>query len=84
MCFGEVLLKYKEGFIYAIVEVDNKYYLGKFDNTLKTYGEIKKKEFLKILLFSIYKNKIYINRWDMKIIVLKKENLSLAGEVEKK
>ncbi len=67
----------RDGSIYAIMIDKGEYYLGRFSEDLKLAAKsaerISKETFI-----SFYEDFIYINRWDKKIMVLKKSDLSLV------
>ena len=79
--FWRSFVEVREGSIYAITKVSNDYYLGKFDNTLKRIAKSSEKVNENTFI-SFYNDYIYINRYDKKIIVLKKSDLSLLGEIQ--
>ncbi len=71
----------KDGFIYAIVIDNGKFYLGKFDTNLKMVS--KSSEVVNENTFiSFWDNYIYINRADKTIMVLEKETLKLVDTIK--
>lgn len=71
----------KDGFIYAIVIDNGKFYLGKFDTNLKMVS--KSSEVVNENTFiSFWDNYIYINRADKTIMVLDKETLKLVDTIK--
>lgn len=79
--FWRSFIEIRENNIYAIVKDGNSFYLGKFDQELKLAAKSKEKinENTFITFFDEY---IYINRDDKSIIVLNKNDLTLAGEIK--
>jgi len=78
--FWRSFIEIRENNIYAIIKEGNSYHLGKFDQELKLIAKSKEKisEDTFITFFDEY---IYINREDKSIIVLNKNDFSLAGEI---
>lgn len=79
--FWRSFIEFKDGFIYAIVKEDENYYLGKFDTDLKLVARSKEK-INQNSFITFYEESIYINREDMTIIVLKKDDLSLVDVIK--
>ncbi len=79
--FWRSFIEIRDNNIYAIVKDGNSFYLGKFDQDLKLVSKSKEKinENTFITFFEEY---IYVNREDKSIIVLNKNDLSLAGEIK--
>ncbi|MCP4136331.1 MAG: hypothetical protein GY754_35500 [bacterium] len=79
--FWRSFVEIREGFIYAIIFDNGKFYLGKFDKELKQVArsdvQINENTFI-----SIYDDKIFINRHDKQIIVLNKEDLKFVKEIK--
>lgn len=79
--FWRSFIEIRDGFIYAITYDSGKYYLGRFDGSLKLVAK-SKVELSENTFISFWDNYIYINRQDKKIIVLNKEDLSFIDEVK--
>lgn len=79
--FWRSFVEIREGFIYAIVMKNNKYYLGKFDSNLKMIL-ISRTEITNNTFITFYEKYIYINSEDKKILVLKKEDLSKVDSIK--
>ncbi|HPR36449.1 MAG TPA: P83/100 family protein [Spirochaetota bacterium] len=79
--FWRSFIEIRENSIYAIVKDGNSYHLGKFDQELKLVAKSKEKinEDTFITFFDEF---IYINREDKSIIVLNKNDFTLAGEIK--
>ncbi|HOJ29505.1 MAG TPA: P83/100 family protein [Spirochaetota bacterium] len=71
----------KDGFIYAIVIENGKFYLGRFDTNLKMVSK-SSEEVNENTFISFWDNFIYINRVDKTIMVLDKENLTLIDTIK--
>ncbi len=71
----------KDGFIYAIVIENSKFYLGRFDTKLKMVSK-SSEEINENTFISFWDNFIYINRVDKTIIVLDKETLTLIDTIK--
>ncbi|MBN1499834.1 MAG: hypothetical protein JW982_06760 [Spirochaetes bacterium] len=79
--FFRSFIEIRDGYIYAVVLKDSKYYLGKFDQNLKLAG-ISNIEIHEDTFISFFGDKIYINNRDKKIMVLKKDDLKYITVVE--
>ncbi|MGB4269731.1 MAG: P83/100 family protein [Spirochaetota bacterium] len=71
----------KDGFIYAIVIDNGKFYLGRFDTNLKMVSK-SSEEVNENTFISFWDNFIYINRADKTIMVLDKETLTLIDTIK--
>ncbi|MEJ5362937.1 MAG: P83/100 family protein [Spirochaetota bacterium] len=71
----------KDGFIYAIVIENGKFYLGRFDTNLKMVAK-SSEEVNENTFISFWNNYIYINRVDKTIMVLDKETLTLIDTIK--
>lgn len=71
----------KDGFIYAIVIENGKFYLGRFDTNLKMLSK-SSEEVNENTFISFWDNFIYINRVDKTIMVLDKETLKLINTIK--
>lgn len=72
--FWRSFIEVRGDYIYAIVKKDGKYYLGKFDKTLKLQS-ISLEAVHEDSFISFYNNYVYINNFDKKIMVLNLEDL---------
>ncbi len=79
--FYRSFIEIREGYIYAIVVKEAKYYLGKFDQDLKMTG-ISNIDIHEDTFISFFGDKIYINNRDKKIMVLNKADLKYITVVE--
>jgi len=79
--FWRSFIEIRDGFIYAIMLDEGKYYLGRFDKDLKlvkkSLATIDKNTFI-----SIYGDKIFITGADKKILVLKKDDMTLLKTIK--
>ena len=79
--FWRSFVEIQGGHIFAVMIVNGKYYLGKFDEQMnlvvRSQEEVHKDTFI-----SFFKDKIYINGSDKKIMVLKKDDLSLIDRIQ--
>lgn len=71
----------KDGFIYAIVIENGRFYLGRFDTNLKMVSK-SSEEVNENTFISFWDNYIYINRADKTIMVLDKETLTLIDTIK--
>ncbi len=71
----------KEGFIYVVAYVGGSYYLGKYNDRLERVA-LSKEKVAQDTFISFFEDFIYINRWDKKILVLKKGDLTLVDVIE--
>lgn len=78
--FWRSFIEIKDGFIYAIVKKDGKYYLGRFDKDLKMVA-VSDTDVHEDTFISFYGDYIYINNADKNIIVLKKSDLKFYKSV---
>lgn len=79
--FWRSFVEIRDGFVYAILFDEGRHYLGRFDGDLKLVAK-SKVEVDRDTFISFFEDLIYINSKDKKVIVLKKEDLSLIGEVK--
>lgn len=79
--FWRSFIEIKENSIYAIIKEGNSYYLGKFDQELKIVAKSKEK-ISEDTFITFFDDFIYINRDDRSIIVLNKNDFTLAGEIK--
>ena len=79
--FPRSFVEIRENFIYAVVEEKNRYYLARFDDKLKLAAR-SKEEVHKDTFITFYNEFIYINNGEKKIMVLKKEDLSLVDLIK--
>ncbi len=79
--FWRSFIEVRDDFIYVIISNNQDYYLGKFDKSLKLVDKSKEK-INKDTFISFYNDFIYINSWDLKILALKKADLSLIEVIE--
>ncbi len=79
--FFRSFVQIRERFIYAIVIENSRYYLGKFDSTLKLVNK-SAEEIHQDSFITFFGNTIYVNRKDRKIIVLNRDNLKLIDTVK--
>jgi len=79
--FWRSFVEIREGSIYCICIEKGEYYLGRYDASLRRTARsavaVNKDTFI-----SFYDEFIYINRYDKKILCLKKEDLSLIDIIE--
>ncbi len=79
--FWRSFVEVYEGSVYAVLKDNNAYYLGKFDAQMKLIAKsnvkVNEETFIRF-----YRDFIYINRSDKKIVVLKKNDLTFDGEVK--
>ncbi len=79
--FFRSFVEIRDDLVYAILNRGDAYYLGKFGADMKTTAvstdKVDPDSFI-----SFFGDKIYINREDKKILVLKKEDLSTSGVIE--
>ncbi len=78
--FWRSFIEIRDGYIYAIVYDNDRYYLGRFDGALKLIAK-SKEELSENTFISFWDNYIYINRQDKTIIVLNKDDLTFIDEV---
>jgi len=78
--FWRSFIEIREGYIYAIVKEGDNYYLGKFDTDLKLIVKSKEKVHQNTFI-TFYEDYIYINREDMTIMILKKDDFSLVDVI---
>jgi hypothetical protein len=78
--FWRSFIEIRDGYIYAIIYDSDKYYLGRFDGSLKLTAR-SKEELSENTFISFWDNYIYINRQDKTIIVLNKDDLTFIDEV---
>lgn len=79
--FWRSFIEIRENNIYAIIREGNSFYLGKFDQELKLVSRSKEK-ISEDTFITFFDEFIYINREDKSIIVLNKNDFSLAGEIK--
>ncbi|MBN2403682.1 MAG: hypothetical protein JXN64_14995 [Spirochaetes bacterium] len=79
--FWRSFIEIRDGFIYVIVNDKGKFYLGRFDSNLKLVAK-SNEQISEDTFISFFEDKIYINRLDKAIIALKKDDLSLIGEIK--
>ncbi len=79
--FWRSFIEIREGYIYAITHDNGRHFLARFDGGLKLTAK-SKEEVSENTFVSFWEDYIYINRADKTIIILKKEDLSLVGEVK--
>jgi len=79
--FWRSFIEIRDGYIYALTAENGKYYLGRFDGTLKLVAR-SKEEVSENTFVSFFENYIYINRANNQIMVLNKEDLSLIDEIK--
>ncbi len=81
--FWRSFVEIRDGFIYAVTVENGKYYLGRYDGALERTARstetVSENTFI-----SFYGEYVYINRHDKKILVLKKNDLSLVEVIEPK
>ncbi|MBV6493090.1 MAG: hypothetical protein LDLANPLL_01105 [Turneriella sp.] len=78
--FWRGFVEVRENEIYAIVNHNDAYYLGKFDKDLKLLQRSEVKVY-EDTFFSFYENTIYVNSADRKIEVLNRADLKAAGSI---
>jgi len=71
----------RDGFIYVVAIVKGEYYLGKYNERLERVA-ISKEKVAQDTFISFFQEYIYINSRDKKILVLKKDDLSLVDTVD--
>ncbi len=81
--FWRSFVEIRDGFIYAIMVENGKYYLGRYDGSLERTAR-SQEQVSENTFISFYGEYVYINRHDKKILVLKKEDLSLVEVIEPK
>ena len=74
--FWRSFIETKGDFIYVIVKDENDYYLGKFNKKMELMAKSTEK-ISNDTFVSFFEDVIYINSHDKKIMVLKKDDLSL-------
>lgn len=79
--FWRSFVEIKEGFIYAVMVRDGKYYLGKFDGTLSPAAS-SKENVSENTFISFFGDYVYINRPDRSVLVLAKGDLSLVDAIK--
>jgi hypothetical protein len=79
--FFRSFVEIRDSFVYAIVIEKNKYYLGKFDSSLKLVSK-SAEEVHQDSFITFFGNTVYVNRKDRKIIVLNREDLKLIDTVK--
>lgn len=79
--FWRSFIEIRDGYIYAIVYDNDRYYLGRFDGNLKLVAK-SKEELSENTFISFWDDYVYINRQDKTIIVLNKDDLSFIDEVK--
>ncbi len=79
--FWRSFVEVKEDLVYAVLNKDEKYYLGRFDAAMKTMA-VSKDQVDPDSFISFFGDLIYINGSDKKILVLNREDLSTKGVVE--
>jgi hypothetical protein len=79
--FWRSFIEIRDGYIYALVNDNGRYYLGRFDGSLKLAAK-SKVELSEDTFISFFDSFIYINRRDKSIIVLNKEDLAFIGDVQ--
>lgn len=81
--FWRSFVEIRDGFIYVVTVENGKYYLGRYDGALERTARsteaVSENTFI-----SFYGEYVYINRHDKKILVLKKNDLSLVEVIEPK
>ncbi len=71
----------KDEFVYAIMKEGADYYLGKFDSELAQVAKSTEKIHGDTFI-SFYEEKLFINRYDYNVLVLKTEDLTLIDLLE--
>ena len=79
--FWRSFIEIRENNIYAIIKEGNSFHLGKFDQELKLIAKSNEK-ISEDTFITFFDEFIYINREDKSIIVLNKNDFSLAGEIK--
>jgi len=79
--FFRSFVEIRDDMVYAILNRDDAYYLGKFDGDMKAVA-VSTEKVDPDSFISFFGDLIYINREDKKILVLKKVDLSTSGVVE--
>ncbi len=78
--FWRSFVEVKEDLVYAVLNKDEKYYLGRFDAAMKTMA-VSKDQVDPDSFISFFGDLIYINGSDKKILVLNRDDLSTKGVV---
>ncbi|HRP68592.1 MAG TPA: hypothetical protein PLY93_03595, partial [Turneriella sp.] len=78
--FWRGFVEVRENEIYAIVNKNGAYYLGKFDKDLKLLQQSDVKVY-EDTFFSFYEDTIYVNGSDRKIEVLNRADLKAVGNI---
>ena len=78
--FFRSFVEVRDDFVYAIVNRENSYFLGKFDLGMKLVA-VSKDAVDGDSFISFYGDLLYINSQDRKILVLKKGDLSTSGVI---
>ncbi len=81
MVFWRSFVEVRDNFIYAILNRDDAYYLGKFDSDMKAVA-VSRDKVDPDSFISFFADTIYINSEDKKILVLNKGDLSTTGIIE--
>ncbi len=81
--FWRSFVEIRDGFIYAIMVENGKYYLGRYDSSLERTAR-SQEQVSENTFISFYGEYVYINRYDKRILVLKKADLSLVEVIEPK
>ncbi len=79
--FFRSFVEIRDKYVYAIVIEENRYYLGKFDSSLKLVGK-SAEEVHQDSFITFFGNTVYLNRKDRKIMVLNREDLKLIDTVK--
>ena len=79
--FWRSFVEIRDGFIYAVMVDKGKYYLGRYDGALERTA-LSQEAVSENTFISFYGEYVYINRHDKKILVLKKDDLSLVEVIE--
>lgn len=79
--FWRSFVEIRDGFIYAVMVDKGKYYLGRYDDALERTA-LSQEAVSENTFISFYGEYVYINRHDKKILVLKKDDLSLVEVIE--
>ncbi|MEK6794878.1 MAG: P83/100 family protein [Spirochaetota bacterium] len=79
--FWRSFVEIREGYIYAIIIKDGKYYLGKFDGTLALAAS-SRENISENTFLSFFGDYLYINKMDRTVIVLNKNDLSLIDTIK--
>ena len=79
--FWRSFIEIREGYIYAIMIEQGRYYLGKYDKNLKLVA--RSNEWINENTFiTFFDDLIYINRQDKQIIVLEKDTLTVVDVIK--